>query len=435
MEADDNRSKSPDAHTEPTELEALRARVTALEARAPTRHRLRARSFLAVLLILVAAVLTPLSIVSTWAKNQIGDTDNYVAMMAPLASDPDVQAAVSDRVTGAVMKHLDVKALLADVAPADRPVVDKALTRLSGPLTTGVTGFVHATVEKFVTSDAFATIWTDLNRAAQSAALKALTGSGNGAVKLTNDTVTIDLAPVIDRVKQRLVDRGLTIAAKIPEIHTDFTVLTSDAVGKAKKGFRALQILGFWLPPVTLVLAAGGVLLAVRRRRALVTAALAVAAGAAVLAVAMWLGRAFYLDSLPPDVSQPAAGSVFDALAGPARTLVRVVITLGIVVALAAWLTGAGRAATRVEAMWSGGIGAVRDAAGVTGGPAGSWVHRARVWLNWTVVVVAAAVLVVWDRPTGLVTVCIALCALFALAVVEFLGDDNTPRPAVPGLR
>ncbi|MCX4784841.1 MULTISPECIES: hypothetical protein [unclassified Streptomyces] len=435
MEADDNRSESPDARTEPTELEALRARVTALEARAPARHRLRARSFLAVLLILVAAVLTPLSIVSTWAKNQIGDTDNYVAMMAPLASDPDVQAAVSDRVTGAVMKHLDVKALLADVAPADRPVVDKALTRLSGPLTTGVTGFVHETVEKFVTSDAFATIWTDLNRAAQSAALKALTGSGNGAVKLTNDTVTIDLAPVIDRVKQRLVDRGLTIAAKIPEIHTDFTVLTSDAVGKAKKGFRALQILGFWLPPVTLVLAAGGVLLAVRRRRALVTAALAIAAGAAVLAVTMWLGRAFYLDSLPPDVSQPAAGSVFDALAGPARTLVRVVITLGIVVALAAWLTGAGRAATRVEAMWSGGIGAVRDAAGVTGGPVGSWVHRARAWLNWTVVVVAAAVLVVWDRPTGLVTVCIALCALFALAVVEFLDGDRTPRPAVPGLR
>ncbi|WP_406379000.1 hypothetical protein [Streptomyces sp. NBC_01618] len=435
MEADDNPSESPDARKEPTELEALRARVTALEAHAPARHRLRARSFLAALLILVAAVLTPLSIVSTWAKNQIGDTDNYVAMMAPLASDPDVQAAVSDRVTGAVMKHLDVKALLADVAPTDRPVVDKALTRLSGPLTAGVTGFVHATVEKFVTSDAFATLWTDLNRAAQSAALKALTGSGNGAVKLTNDTVTIDLAPVIDRVKQRLVDRGLTIAAKIPEIHTDFTVLTSDAVGKAQKGFRALQIIGFWLPPVTLVLAAGGVLFAARRRRALVTTALAVAAGAAVLAVAMWLGRAFYLDTLPPEVSQPAAGSVFDALAGPARTLVRMVITLGIVVALAAWLTGAGHAATRVDAMWSGGIRAVRDAAGVSGGPVGRWVHRARAWLNWTVVVVAAAVLVVWNRPTGLVTVCIALCALFALAVVEFLDGDRTPRPAVPGLR
>ncbi|MFH8475521.1 hypothetical protein [Streptomyces sp. NPDC018000] len=430
METDGGEPDSPAARAE---LEALRARVTALEARAPARHWPRARSFFAALLILAAAVLTPLSIVSAWAKNQIGDTDNYVAMMAPLASDPDVQSAVSDRVTGAVMKHLDVKALLADVAPADRTVVDKALSRLSGPLTTGVSDFVHGTVEKFVTSDAFKTIWTDLNRTAQSSAVKALSGSGGGAVRLTDDTVTIDLAPVIDRVKKRLVDQGLTIAAQIPEIHTDFTVLTSDSVGRAKKGFRALQVLGFWLPPVTLVLAAGGVLLAVHRRRTLVTTALAVAAGAAVLGLAVWVGRAFYLDSLPSDVSQPAAGSVFDALVGYMRTMVRLVITLGIVVALAAWLTGDGRAATRVKAMWSGGIGAVRDAAGVTGGPVGRWVHRARPWLNWTVVVVSAAVLVAWNRPTGLVTVWIALCALFALAVIEFLDDDSTPHPATPG--
>lgn len=113
MEPDHDQPKPPD---EGAELAALRARVAELEARAPAR-RPRARSFLAVLLVLVAAVLTPLSIVSTWAKNQIGDTDNYVAMMAPLASDPDVRAAVTDRVTGAVMKHLDVKALLSDVSP------------------------------------------------------------------------------------------------------------------------------------------------------------------------------------------------------------------------------------------------------------------------------------------------------------------------------
>ncbi|WP_405708976.1 MULTISPECIES: hypothetical protein [unclassified Streptomyces] len=414
-------------------MEALRTRVAVLEARSPARHRPRARSFLAVLLIVVAAVLTPLSIVSTWAKNQIGDTDNYVAMMAPLASDPDVQTAVADRVTGAVMAHLDVKTLLADVSPADRPVLDKALSKLSGPLTTGISNFVRGTTEKFVSGDAFAKIWTDLNRSAQSAVLKALSGSGGGAVKLTGDTVTIDLAPVIDRVKQRLVDRGLGVAAKIPEIHTDFTVLTSDSVGKAKKWFRALQIIGFWLPLAALALAAGGVLLAVRRRRALVTTALAVAAGAAVLGLAMWVGRAFYLDSLPSAVSQPAAGTVFDALVDPMRALVRMVVTLGIVVALAAWLTGGGRAPGRVMAMWSGGIGAVRDAAGFTGGPVGRWVHRARRPLNWTVVVVAAAVLVVWDRPTALVTVWIALCALIVLAVVEFLDDDSSPHLAVPG--
>ncbi|MGW1229739.1 hypothetical protein [Streptomyces sp. NPDC001515] len=418
----------PDAAGEHAELEALRARVARLEARPPGRGGHRVRSFFAALLVLVAAVLTPLSIVSSWASDIAGDTDRYTAMMDPLASDPDVQAAVSARVTAAVMDHLDLDALLADVAPADRPVVDKALGRLGDPLTAGVTSLVRGTVDRFVTGDTFEQVWRELNARAHATVVKALTGQGGGAVKLTDDTVTLDLAPVIDQVKQRLVDRGLTVAAKIPEIHTDYTLLTSDAVGRAEKGFRALQILGFWLPVITLVIAAGGVLLAVRRRRALVAAALAVAAGAALLGLAVWAGRAFYLDSLPPDVSQPAAGAVFDALAGFLRAGVRLVVTVGVVVALAAWLTGRGRAASRVRAMWGGGIGAVRQAAGFTGGPVGRWVHRARRPLNWTVVVVAVAVLVAWDRPTGLVTVWIALCALVALAVVEFLDDDGAPR-------
>ncbi|MFD7863094.1 hypothetical protein [Streptomyces sp. NPDC057682] len=422
----------PDAAGEHAELEALRVRVAQLEAGAPRSHGHRVRSFFAVLLVLVAAVLTPLSIVSSWASDVAGDTDRYTAMMDPLASDPDVQAAVTDRVTAAVMDHLDLDALLADVAPADRPVVDKALGRLGDPLTAGVTSLVRGTVDRFVTSDAFEQVWHEVNARAHASVVKALTGQGGGAVKLTDDTVTLDLAPVIDQVKQRLVDRGLTVAGKIPEIHTDYTLLTSDAVGRAEKGFRALQILGFWLPVVTLVIAAGGVLLAVRRRRALVTAALAVATGAALLGVVVWAGRAFYLDSLPSDVSQPAAGAVFDALAGFLRTGVRLVVTVGVVVALAAWLTGRGRAATRVLAMWSGGIGAVRQAAGFAGGPVGRWVHRARRPLNWTVVVVAVAVLVAWDRPTGLVTVWITLCALVALAVVEFLDDDGAPRLAAP---
>ncbi|MEU0783839.1 hypothetical protein ABZ341_19955 [Streptomyces sp. NPDC006173] len=410
------------------EIAELRARVAELERRRPTGQRHWVRPFFAVLLILVAAVLTPLSAVAAWSSDLIGDTDRYVSTMKPLASDPDVQDAVADRVTKAVMQHVDIESLLTSVAPADRPRLTKALGPLSGPITSGLTDFVHSTADKFVTSDAFATLWTELNRTAHASVDKALTGKGGGAVKLTNDAVVIDLAPVVDRVKQALVDRGLGIAAKIPEVHTDFTVMTSESIGKAKKLYRLLQIVGFWLPVLTLVLAAGGVLLAIRRRRALVTAALAVAAGAAVLGIALWIFRGIYLDGLPSGVSQPAAGSVFDTLVRFLRTTVRMVITLGIVVALAAWLTGSGRAATRVLAAWRDGIGAVRNAVGFDLGRVGTWVHRAKTWLNWTVVAVAAVTLLIWNYPTAAVTVWIAVVALLVLVVVEYLDDDGAPH-------
>ncbi|MFD4620671.1 hypothetical protein [Streptomyces sp. NPDC058475] len=423
-------------HDAQRELADLRARVAELEKRdvpAASRDRHRMRSLLAALLIFLAAVLTPLSAVAAWTSDEIGDTDRYVATMEPLASDPDVQAAVANRVTGAVMQRLDLQTLLSSVAPADRPRLGKALDALSGPLTSGLEEFVHSTAQKLVSSDAFATLWTQLNRRAHAAAVKALTGSGGGAVKLTGDAVVIDLAPVIDQVKQALVDKGLTVASKIPEVHTDFTVMTSEAVGKAQKGFRLLQLAGFWLPVLTLLLAAAGVVTAVRRRRALVAAALAVAAGAALLALGLWVARALYLDSLPAKVSQAAAGTVFDTLVRYLRTTVRMVITLGVVVALAAWLTGGGRAASRVRTAWTGGIDAVREATGFEAGGIGAWVRRSKSWLDWTVVAVAAATLIAWDHPTGAVTLWIALGALFALALIEFLDDRRGEGAEVGG--
>ncbi|MZD09226.1 hypothetical protein GTW43_29720 [Streptomyces sp. SID5785] len=425
--------------TRDDELTALRARVAELEAaRPPARRAGRATSVLAVVLVLLAALLTPLAAVAVWSDAFIGDTDRYVATMAPLAHDPDVQDAVAGRVTTAVMSRLDIDDLLTGVAPADRPLLEKALGAASGPVTDGLTSFVRGTADRLVSGPAFAALWERLNRTAHRAVDKALTGSGGGAVKVEDGMVTLDLAPVVEEVKDTLVDQGLTVAARIPEIHTGITVMQSTGtLAQARKGFRLLQLLSWVLPVLVVLLAAAGVLLARRRRRALVTAALAVAAGALLLGLALWLGRAYYLDALPATVSRPAAGSVYDTLVRFLRTSVRVIAVLGAVVALAAWVGGPGRWARAVRAGWCGAIGSVREAVtSGTFGPVGPWVHRMRTWLNWTVAAVAAAVLLAWDYPTGAVVAWIAVAALCALAVIEFLdvpelGDEITaPAPA-----
>ena len=151
-----------------------------------------------------------------------------------------MQAAVANRVTNVVMEHIDLPALLEDVAPADRPRLDALIGRLGGALENAVRSFVQSRTQDIVASDAFQRIWTEANRRIHAAVDKALTGSGGGAIELTDNAVKIDLAPVIEQVKQRLVNEGLTIAGKIPEIHTDFTVLQSEDVGRVKTGFRLL---------------------------------------------------------------------------------------------------------------------------------------------------------------------------------------------------
>ncbi|HEY3482564.1 MAG TPA: hypothetical protein VGL02_27045 [Streptomyces sp.] len=404
--------------SERAELERLRAHV---------RPRHRFRSFWSAVLITLAAVLAPLSAISVWVADLVGNTDRYVATMAPLARKPEVRTAITNRVTDAVVKRVDLDKLLDSVAPADRPQLDKALGALKGPINSALKDLVQSTVSAFVSSDAFAKVWKEANRRAHTTMVDALTGSNDSAVQLKNNTVTIDLAPVVDQVKQRLVDQGLTLASKIPEVHTDFVLVKSDQIGKAKTGFRALQLAGAWLPIIAVVLAAIGVWLARRRRRALVAAALGIAAGAIVLDIILALFRSFYLDHLPPTVYDPAAGAVYDQVVRFLRASVRTVVTLGVVVALGAWLSGHGRWALRVREIWESGIAAVRGASGITTmGPVGPWVHRFQTWLRWGVIAVAAIVLALWSYPTGMVIFWIALIVVVGLAVIEFLDE----RPA-----
>ncbi|MFE6334408.1 hypothetical protein ACFVOK_14530 [Streptomyces sp. NPDC057798] len=411
------------------EIRRLQARIEALEAeRAVRPRRHRVKSLLAALLIVLGCLLTPLGAVAAWTADITRDSDRYVDTVEPLARDRDIQNAVAGRVSDAVMAHLDLEALLSQTPVADRPLVEKALGKLGGSLENAVRSFVHDKAQAVIASDAFDRIWAEANRRVHKAVVKALTGEGGGAVKVEGDAVTIDLGPVVEEVKQRLVDDGMTVAAKIPEIHTDFTVIKSEDIGQARTGFRLLQLTGFWLPIVSVLLIAGGVLLATRRRRALIAGALGFAFAAGLLGIALTVFRVVYLDALPSGISQPAAEAVYDTMVRFLRTGVRVAIALGVAVALAAWLTGPGRRAGFVRQMWHAGIGAVRstaDRAGLRTGPVGRFTHRYRTWITWVLVAAAVLTFVLWPYPTGWVVVGLALTLLLALAIVDFVAEDE----------
>ncbi|MFF0293219.1 hypothetical protein ACFYST_08525 [Kitasatospora sp. NPDC004614] len=422
-------AESPDE----SEVAALRARVASLESQEkPRRHRVR--SFFAVVLIVLAALLTPLAVVASWSRAQVTDTNRFVSTLAPLSSDPAVQGAVANRATNAIMEQLPISDLLNEVAPPDRPALNAALGRIGPALTDGLTGFVHDQVLNVVQSDAFAGIWENILRNAHATFTKVLTGQGGGAVQVKGDTVTLDLAPVITQVKDRLVANGVGLAAKIPEVHTDFVLVQSDAVKKAQTGLRLLDVAGLWVPVLAVLCAVGGILLAVHHRRATVGAALGMAFAAVLLGIGLTVFRALYLDKLPADVDQAAAMAVYDTMVRYLRAAVRMLLALGIVIALAAWLTGSGRRAGWVRQLWQAGLGAVRRAAegiGMRLGPVGRFVHRRKAWLGWGAVLVAAIVLLTWGYPTAVVVLWIAVVLLAVLAVLEFL-DTPPEEPVAP---
>ena len=104
-----------------------------------------------------------------------------------------------------------------------------------------------------------------------------LTGETDGAVEVRNGAVQVNLAAVINAVKQRLEDRGLSIVSRLPEINAEFTVFQSKDITRAQTAFRLLDNVSTWLPWLAVALFVAGVAVARSRRKALVVGGLAVA--------------------------------------------------------------------------------------------------------------------------------------------------------------
>ncbi|MFB6893254.1 hypothetical protein ACFCX4_28515 [Kitasatospora sp. NPDC056327] len=438
MSSTESGAPQPD-RPEARELEALHHRVAQLEAEArrgrPRHHRLRTTG--SVVLVVVASLLSLLAVIAVWAHDEITDTNRFVATMAPLAENPDVQNALANRITDAATEQIDVKAVVNDLSQAAAeqgvpPRLAQLLGGLTGPLEGALTNLVHGAAERVVTSDAFATLWEEAVRAGHATMVKALTGEGGGAVVLKNDEVVIDIGPMVERVKTSLVDAGFAPAAKIPQVHTDFVVFSSPDLAKIKGGFRLLEILGWWLPVITVLVAAAAVLTAFNRRRALVGAAVGIALAMLLLGIALTVFRSYFLDHLPADASPAAAGAVYDAVVDYLRVGVRAVGFLALLVGLGAFFVGPSRPAVTIRTVTGHGVAALRsaaDSAGFRAGPVDRFVRRHKRWLGAAVLIVAAVVFAFWDHPTGMVVFWFAVVVLVAFAVREFFAPAHPVAP------
>ncbi|MDX2915803.1 hypothetical protein [Streptomyces griseiscabiei] len=294
----------------------------------------RARGALSAVLTVLACLLAPPGALAAWATYEIADRARYEAVMAPLAADPAVREALANAVAAGILREVRVG------------------PRLRGP----VRDFTHDAARSFTRTEAFRTAWHTANRAAHDAVLTAVReegaygggagrggaggggsgGGGGGEVR----AVTLDLAPIGERVKRQLVRDHVPFAHRIPIAHTEVEVLSATELVQLRKGYRVLEIAAFWLPVGALALAAGGILVATQRRRAVCATGLGAALGGALLGVAVALGRHLTLADLPPDVSPEAAGAVYDALTATLRTVTWSLLLLGTAVAATAWLTG-----------------------------------------------------------------------------------------------
>jgi hypothetical protein len=329
--------------------------------------RPRARAVVGVVLVVLGGVAAPLAVTSSWARGLVTDTDAYVAVVAPLADDPDVQAAVSRKVGDAVVAGLDSStrieagiAALGDSLDLP-PAAASALSLLAAPAGATLDAAAQRATDRAVRSHAFTTVWTAANRAAHGQAVAALEGREGRALALGDEgVVTLDLGALAAQVSERFGSGRLDGS----RVDATMVLAQSEDLAAARDWYRALDAVGTLLPWACVVLVAAGVLLAPRRLRAAGTAAVAAAVLSLVLVGAGRLVLGRYAAGLDPG-DAAAVGAVARAVLGPLQQSLGQLAVLTLLIAALALIVVPYVATRRAAAAIHPGTGGGPSEAGI----------------------------------------------------------------------
>jgi len=379
-----------------------------------------ARWFAAVVLVALAAILTPVCLVARFAHGELLNTDRYVDTVAPLASDPAVQAAVTNRVTEEIISRIDVSELVTQLVSELTPLSgERAGELLSGPITDWLTTFIREHVQQFVSSPRFERLWIEVNRRAHRAVDAILTGETRGVVTTAGTAIVLNIGPIVEAVKADLASHGFGLAAKVPATDIQFTLAQSDALPKAQKYVRWLNTAATWLPWVVIALFVAAAWVAPSRRRLFIGGLVAAGVMVLFLLAAVRILRNEYLDRLSAKGLDTAAGSaVFDYAVRFLRQAAWVALAAALVGIVWAWLAGPSRPAVAIRRLVGQGTGALARLWGAPRTGVLAIVERARPWVYAVLGLAGLAILL--HSPSGgtlawLVVAAAAIVAAFAV--------------------
>jgi len=399
------------------EDEAPRTKVEAEPPAGPKRTR--GRTIGSWVLVVLACLLALLSVVVVYARNELLNTDTFVATVGPLAKDPNVQQTVATKVSENLVAKTNLDQRVKNALPSQ---ADFLVNPISGAVQTAT----YRITLKLVQSSQFQHLWDLAVRQSHDQVDNLLLGNKVGAFQSTNGKVTVDLTQVEDAAKKQLSDHGLSVFNNIPTYTgAPLVLFQSDQLAKLQRWVKFLNHLALVLPILAVLLFAGAVLLARDRRRGLVHAAAGLAVTMALLLIAANVGRNQYLSSLKVTQSRATTAAIIDTVDAALLDTVRAVLVVSAVVAVIAFVVGLGPVRRRIEERtlpsW------------LTGGPVHDTVAAHRKAFQWLVLVLGLVLLVLWPQPTVAVALVIVLVALFLVMLVGLYGQTRTPADPAAG--
>lgn len=297
----------------------------------------RARRTIAVVLLVLAGLLLPVAVVATWTARTVSDTEAFVARVAPVASEPEVQALVSrqlaDQVTSAVIDDRVAPRVDEAIDELAAPEPVKGLLRdVAASLGGAVETRVQSVADKVVAAPEFQASFDAALESAHAELVATLEGDApQGTVVTEGTTVSISLATVANAVRAELVDAGYSFVDRLPQLQATVPIATVEQL-ETWQGYYGILKAMVWLGPLlVVVLLAIGVWLL----RDLALAGLWFAGSAFLALVAVTVGVRSAVGSVTAGITDPLAADASRAVVATlTSTLVRNATVVGVLLVI-----------------------------------------------------------------------------------------------------
>jgi hypothetical protein len=417
--------------------------------------RRRVRGVLAVVLVVLFAILLPVTILATWAHRTVTNTDAYIATVGPIAASPEVQAALSAEITNEIYAALNPQQTIANALPP------KA-AKLAGPLSAGAKGYIQDAINKVLASPKFQQLWVAANRFAHAQLINVLEGDSK-ALQTTNGQVVLNLVPLVNEALKSveaeasgLVGKNVTLPAitstsipaadcqkiaaaishPLPPTCGQITLFPASSLTGAQHAYRAFNRIVLLLLILTPLVFIAALWASTRRRRTLLQLTIG-----GMLALIVVRRAVYWLESDLTAAAKPANRAALSVITGQVlhgffdATLWFLIG--GLIVLVVALLAGPYRWAVAARAWARRAAGSAGQLVSAAGGHASSdatvtWVRRHLELLRIGGAVIAALALLIFNVNWVTLLIIAVLLALYEFGLHRLHQTEPAaqPRPA-----
>ncbi len=420
--ADVNRSE-----VEELQEEVARLKAELQEQKVKKRKPFPWRNMVAWILVVLATILAIAAPLASWGHDYLLDSDRFVDTVAPLIREDEVAQAISERAASRLIEALDIQDRLDRVLP-------EQITFIASPITNGVETLAQKAAKAILQSDQFYFVWERILTFAHSTAVEAI--RGDGALEVTKQgDIVLDIGELLQELKNRLIDAGLTFLDKVPVPSDAGTVVlfTADELGIARGSVHLIDTLNWLLPALAIIFFAAAVIISTDRRKFLMLSGLGLALAMAVSLIALNFSENQLLEQIKNPTNLSAAQLVWNRLFENLVAIQAGILALGVVVAAGAAVAGPYKWAVWLRTKTAHLFEAWQDRRrrGVKEpGPVGKFVETYRMAFRIGGIALVAFILLLIPHVTVGAVIGSAIALLVYLAVIELV---RAPKPKETG--